>query len=94
MGYPGANAASRDILDALEGVIEMADVKIKTLKNGPLLINGAVDLQDSEGRTIPTPSAQFALCRCGASVKKPFCDGAHSKVGFEAAEAIVPESKE
>jgi CDGSH-type Zn-finger protein len=77
-----------------KGVGDMADVKIKTLKNGPLLVNGVVELQDSEGNAIPTPSAQFALCRCGASTKKPFCDGTHSKIGFEAAEAAVPGSKE
>jgi CDGSH-type Zn-finger protein len=73
---------------------EVSDTKITTLKNGPLLVSGNVELVDSDGKPIATQGTQFALCRCGASTKKPFCDGTHSKIGFEAAEAVVPESKE
>ena len=36
------------------------------------------------GREVPVEKETVALCRCGASTKKPFCDGAHSKVGFRA----------
>lgn len=72
----------------------MADVSIRSLKNGPYLVQGAVELLDSEGNKIAVEKETIALCRCGASTNKPFCDGTHSKIGFQAAEAAVPESKE
>ncbi len=71
----------------------MADVTINIIKNGPLIVNGPVDLKDSEGKAYPAQK-RMALCRCGASTEKPFCDGTHSKVGFQAAERAVPESSE
>lgn len=73
----------------------MAEVTIRTLKNGPYIVQGEVELLDSEGNKIGTDASKaIALCRCGASTKKPFCDGTHSKIGFQAAEGAVPESKE
>ena len=71
----------------------MADVTIDIVKNGPFIVNGAVLLKDSNGNPYPAKQ-RLALCRCGASTTKPFCDGTHSKIGFEAAEQAVPESAE
>ncbi len=71
----------------------MADVTIDIIKNGPLIVKGEVQLKDSEGKAYPAEQ-RMALCRCGASTEKPFCDGTHSKIGFQAAERAVPESKE
>jgi CDGSH-type Zn-finger protein len=64
-------------------------VKISIRPNGPYLVEGEVELVDVNGNKIDTNgrAPRFALCRCGASVTKPFCDGTHSKVGFQAAEA-------
>jgi len=50
-------------------------------------------LIDADGNKFPVEK-RMALCRCGASTEKPFCDGTHSKIGFQAAEKAVPESKE
>ena len=72
----------------------MSEVTIRVLKNGPYLVQGDVELLDSEGNRIEVERDSCALCRCGASTKKPFCDGTHSKIGFQAAETAVPESKE
>ena len=71
----------------------MADVTIDITKNGPLIVNGDVQLKDAEGNAYPAKQ-RMALCRCGASTTKPFCDGTHSKIGFQAAERAVPESAE
>jgi len=50
-------------------------------------------LIDADGNNYSVEK-RMALCRCGASTEKPFCDGTHSKIGFHAAEKAVPESKE
>lgn len=63
----------------------MAKVKVTILNNGPLLVNGEVELQDQDGKAIEVAKQPFALCRCGASAIKPFCDGNHSKIGFDTA---------
>ena len=71
----------------------MAEVKIEIIENGPYIVTGELELKDSDGNVYPAKK-RMALCRCGASTTKPFCDGTHSKIGFQAAERAVPESKE
>lgn len=69
-------------------------VKISIRPNGPYLVEGEVELLDVNGNRIDTSGKpRIALCRCGASVTKPFCDGTHSKIGFQAAEAAVAQEK-
>jgi CDGSH-type Zn-finger protein len=73
----------------------MSEVIIRTTPNGPYLVEGSIQLYDSVGAKVPTEGrAKIALCRCGASSTKPFCDGSHSRVGFQAAEAANPQSAE
>ena len=71
----------------------MAGVTITVRKDGSYLVSGAVELRDVDGNLYPAKET-VALCRCGASTKKPFCDGTHSKLGFQAAERVVPGSAE
>ena len=76
----------------------MAAIKITVRKNGPYRVEapeGSVELVDADGNKYDlTGKPAFSLCRCGASVNKPFCDGTHSKMGFHAAEAAVKKSEE
>ncbi len=71
----------------------MPEIKITVRKNGPYRVEapeGSVELMDADGNRYDlTGKVAFSLCRCGASVSKPFCDGTHSKIGFQAAEAAV-----
>ncbi len=66
----------------------MADVKIRIRPNGPFLVEGAVELTDSAGNAYPLSPDKpaIALCRCGASKDRPFCDGSHRASGFESDE--------
>ncbi len=72
-------------------------VTIKVRENGPYKVDGdehEVVLIDWNGQQYRIEKRPFALCRCGGSTTKPFCDGTHSKVGFKAAEAAVPGSED
>ncbi len=52
--------------------------------NGPLFVRGRVRIVDADGRLI-REDTRLALCRCGASENKPFCDGSHRRIGFRSA---------
>jgi CDGSH-type Zn-finger protein len=75
---------------------EMA-IKITCKKNGPYRVEGdlsQLELVDADGNKYDlTGKPGISLCRCGGSVNKPFCDGTHSKLGFQAAEAAVKQSE-
>ncbi len=62
---------------------------ITTLDNGPYLVKGPVVVTDAEGNEFRAGRETVALCRCGGSTTKPFCDGTHSKIGFRAAQRAV-----
>jgi CDGSH-type Zn-finger protein len=59
-------------------------VKITVRPNGPLRVEGPIVLVDADGKEWDlTGKPAVSLCRCGASEKRPFCDGAHNRVGFQ-----------
>jgi CDGSH-type Zn-finger protein len=69
----------------------MPDVTIKTRENGPLLVTGPIKLTDHFGNVYDlTGKENVALCRCGQSGKKPFCDGTHRNCGWVAGEIVPP----
>ncbi len=55
-------------------------IRLTALPNGPLLFEGRLSVRGADGRQVNVEKGAF--CRCGASDNKPFCDGAHSRVGF------------
>jgi CDGSH-type Zn-finger protein len=64
--------------------------RISTYENGPFLVTGGrFRVVDADGGEFPVGKETIALCRCGASTKKPFYDGTHSWVRFRAAEKAV-----
>ncbi len=69
------------------------EVSIRALENGPYLVTGPARVIDPDGGEWDTKGrATFALCRCGGSRTKPFCDGTHNQIGFEAAERAASAS--
>jgi 3-phenylpropionate/trans-cinnamate dioxygenase ferredoxin subunit len=68
-------------------------IELVATKNGPYLLTGdlsQVDLRDGDSNLYDLAGKKRVfLCRCGASTTKPYCDGRHTKIGFEAAEAAV-----
>jgi uncharacterized Fe-S cluster protein YjdI/CDGSH-type Zn-finger protein len=59
-----------------------APVSVKVLPTGPYLLKGPIEIVDGAGAVVRRVD-KVALCRCGQSSTKPFCDGTHHKVGFD-----------
>ena len=72
----------------------MAEVSITPTENGPYKVTGPVELVDPDGNPINAPGKTVFLCRCGGSTNKPFCDGTHSKIGFQGAMRAVEAAEE
>ncbi len=63
---------------------EKTETVITPYRDGPLLVRGDFRLQDQDGNEIDPGRETIALCRCGKSRTRPFCDGSHKLVDFRA----------
>lgn len=73
----------------------MSEVVVRVRVNGPLVIEAPVKVIDHHGNPFPVNPDKplVALCRCGHSANKPFCDGSHNRHGFQADNAApLPET--
>ena len=67
----------------------MDEATITPYRDGPLLVRGPFRLLDQDGNEIEAGRETVALCRCGKSRLRPFCDGSHKVVRFRAPSAPV-----
>jgi len=70
--------------DATGPTARRRTASVTACPDGPLLVRGDVELVDDRGNPVDRHRATVALCRCGSSMIKPFCDGTHKAIGFEA----------
>jgi CDGSH-type Zn-finger protein len=91
IGFSSSNAAGSvedrsetcaltDLAAAPDQEVPEGEVAIFVMPDGPYLVAGGPELRSAEGSK--ATSKRFALCRCGGSKNKPFCDGTHGKIGF------------
>ena len=63
------------------------EASITPYRNGPYLVRGPIRLLDQDGNEVELTRRTIALCRCGKSRTRPFCDGTHKLIGFESESA-------
>jgi CDGSH-type Zn-finger protein len=56
---------------------------VKLLPNGPIMVEGDFEIFSADGTEMAEGKGKVALCRCGATASKPFCDGSHTRIGFQ-----------
>jgi len=72
-------------------VTHKAVPSITAYTDGPLLVRGDVEILDAAGEPVPRGRETVALCRCGVSSIKPFCDGTHKLVNFRT-DPVAPQA--
>ena len=86
-GVPRPLPAEPDLPEDAGPSPEPAGATITPYRDGPLIVRGEFRLLDQDGREIDPGRDTIALCRCGKSGIKPFCDGSHKRAGFSAPSA-------
>ena len=59
----------------------MSAQRVRLCAQGPLLLDGPVEVRDEDGRIHSSERPRVAICRCGASAAAPWCDGTHKRLG-------------
>jgi CDGSH-type Zn-finger protein len=72
--------------------VDDAGAEIIPYRDGPLVVRGSFVLRDEEGREIDAGRRTVALCRCGRSRLRPFCDGSHRRARYRAEGGVSPEA--
>ena len=81
-GFEDAGHIAVDRLSTPDDAAENGPLRIRATEDGPFVVEGPVTIEGADEENVS--GHRGALCRCGASDSKPFCDGSHSEVGFEA----------
>ncbi|MHA7275247.1 CDGSH iron-sulfur domain-containing protein [Arthrobacter sp. HLT1-21] len=83
MDDDGDGVAEEGAGDEVSAVSTGPRQTIVAFPDGPLLVRGDFDIVDPDGNQLRRSRKTVALCRCGASVIKPYCDGSHKLIGFK-----------
>ncbi len=90
IGFADSGRAKPGMADGVEQQVESGPLRINPIANGPLHLEGPVVVANASGEVLFEGSDVW-LCRCGASVTKPFCDGSHTRAGFSDASLALQE---
>lgn len=71
----------------------MSAANITPYPDGPLIVRGEVEILDEHGNAVEQPRRTVALCRCGVSAIKPWCDGTHKLINFSTADPLPPSDE-
>lgn len=71
----------------------MSATTVTIIENGPYKVQGPLPVFDHQGNEVRGSKDPVFLCRCGGSKKLPFCDGTHSRIGFQGAQSAVAEAE-